>query len=439
MLLAMLLLVQNDTAVVKRGSIEVTREATGTFAPASAHEVRVQFEAYVGEAKVLSVVEHGVAVKKGQTILSLRSDIEWSLQEAQWDLDGARDALAAARNAKKFGDEQAAMAKAQSARWLAEAQEALAYFDSTEGKARLARADMSLQWSVDSVADQEEELRQLEKMYASEDLTSDTAEIVVMRARRSLERSKKSLEMERESTRRSKEVELPRQRVSMVDSVSQAQLGYDQLVESQKLEAADRDRAVARAELALKRVERQFERVQADAKRMTVEAPADGIVYYGAFQMGAWGSLDDWRRRLRGGEPAPIGEVCLTIVQPDKLTVRAAPDEAHLLDFKVGGKAEIQPTASRATLSGRISAVEMGTVVVDLDGAAAGLRPGLTCKLKLPGVKRDGVLLVPTAAVADGAVTLAGGEKRTVVVGDTDGTNTEIVEGLKEGDSVKLQ
>ena len=442
MLFALMSLIQADTAVVKRGSIEVTREAAGTFAPAASHEVRIQFEAYSGEAKILSAVAHGAAVKKGQTVLSLSSDIEWSLQEARWELDGAKEQLAAARNAKTFGDEQAAMAAAAAARSLAEAKEALEYFDSTERKTMEARADMSLQWSVDSVADQEEELRQLEKMYASEDLTSDTAEIVVMRARRGLENSKKNLDMGREDLRRTKEVEIPRRRVSLEESLKQSQLSHRQLQESQKIEAADRDRGVARAELALKRVERNFARLQADAERMTVEAPVDGVVYYGGFQMGMWGDLQEWRRRLRGGEPAPVGEVSLTIVQPDTLTVRLTPEEAHLLDFKAGQSAEIKPTASREKLKGRVEAIEMGTVVLDVDGAATGLRPGLTCNVKIPIGKREGVLLVPTKAVTDKTVTVVNGEvdeSRAVVVGDSDATHTEILEGLKEGETVRLK
>lgn len=441
MLLAFLLAIQGTTAVVTRGPIEATREGDGTFAPATSHEIRLQFEAYFGEAKLRSVVDHGAAVKKGQTILSVASDIEWSLSEAQWALDEATEQLAAARSAKKFGDAQAALSLASTTRYLAEAKEALAYFDSTERKATEIRTEMSLQWSIDSVADQEEELRQLEKMYASEDLTSDTAEIVVMRARRGLERAKKSLELEREDNRRSKEIEIPRRRVMMEDGVKQAQLGYDQLVEGQKTEAAARDRAVARAELGLKRAERQMERTKADAGRMTVEAPADGIVYYGGFMMGSWGSLDDWRRRLRAGEPMPIGEVVLTIVQPDRLTVRMTPAEGQLLDFKAGQSAEIAPTASRTKLWGRVGTVEMGTVLIDVEGTAAGLRPGLTCKVKVPLGKREGALLVPSAAVADGSVTVVNGgtdEKRTVVAGDTDGTNTEILEGLKEGDTVRI-
>jgi multidrug efflux pump subunit AcrA (membrane-fusion protein) len=86
--------------------------------------------------------------------------------------------------------------------------------------------------------------------------------------------------------------------------------------------------------------------------------------------------------------------------------------------------------------------------LVTLDAPAeADLRPAMNCTVKAPVYEKADALLVPTAAVQreeadedETYVNLVEGKgkivKRTVKVGRTMGSKTEILDGLKQGDEI---
>jgi multidrug efflux pump subunit AcrA (membrane-fusion protein) len=75
------------------------------------------------------------------------------------------------------------------------------------------------------------------------------------------------------------------------------------------------------------------------------------------------------------------------------------------------------------------------------------LKPEMTANVAITAVERDGVVLVPVAAVSrqrrERVVTVqkAGGltEPRPIKVGASDGESMEVTEGLTEGETVVLQ
>lgn len=84
-------------------------------------------------------------------------------------------------------------------------------------------------------------------------------------------------------------------------------------------------------------------------------------------------------------------------------------------------------------------------VPVVFDAQLPELRAGMTANLFIPLERRDGVLLIPTAAVRyDGRsnyVLLVRGsrvEQRQIKLGASDGVSTEVLEGLQEGDVVRM-
>lgn len=84
--------------------------------------------------------------------------------------------------------------------------------------------------------------------------------------------------------------------------------------------------------------------------------------------------------------------------------------------------------------------------VVEFDPRTFNVRLGMGASLKIQTVEKKGVLLVPNRALKNvgtqKAVHIVGpGEPRDVIVetGPSDGNQTEIVSGLKEGDQVSLQ
>lgn len=430
-----------ETVKVKRGDLKLTLKLDGTFEPVELHEISLRPKVYTGKTDIIDVVEPGTRVSKGQILIGLETELGRRLKEVRLDVDDAGDAHQSAKDTQTFGNGEDALARIESDRRLKHALAALKYFDEVDGKEMLTRADLSLKSSKDSLADQEEELRQLEKMYKSEELTSDTAEIVVRRARRRLDRSRIYLEFARENTRYTKKVTHPRRRAELEHSVKQAENKNNAMIARQMIETARRDRAVTRAQMKLKKEQERLGRLQGDATALEARAPVAGIVYYGSFRNGAWSGADELARKLKPGESAPTGQVVMTIVAPGALRVRAKLPEASALEVRPGMKAEIVPTAmSDAKLDGTIEAVQMDVLHIAVPDLDARLRPGFTCKATLSLGERKNALLIPNSAIGkDSTVTLPGGETRKIVTGKSDGEQTEVLEGLAEGDEILLK
>jgi multidrug efflux pump subunit AcrA (membrane-fusion protein) len=115
---------------------------------------------------------------------------------------------------------------------------------------------------------------------------------------------------------------------------------------------------------------------------------------------------------------------------------------------KEGSKADVKPVAyPELTYDGKCAdpAAKPGTsglgfyTTVSLAGVDARVVPGMKATVRIPGGDVEGILLVPTSAVANGKawVRKDGQEsEREVVTGRTDGKMIEVVKGLSEGDEI---
>lgn len=412
---------------VVRGNLSPVLEAEGTLVAERPLAVKVRPEAYAGRMVLAERAAAGGAVRRGDLLARLDSDIGWSIREAELTLAEAKDAQAAALSEEKLGAARAALARADGERAVTRAKEALEYFDARGGKDLLRRAELGLAFYEHNVADQEEELKQLEKMYKSEELTSDTAEVVVMRARRSLAQARATVELEREEARVTREVDHPRRRQDLEAALKSAQQSQAELIARQAGEAAVWKRAVEKAALGLEKAERGLARLRQDEAAFTMRAPHDGFVLVKAGE-----GADP-----EAGDTVSPGQTLLTLVAPGTLVARVEAPESVALDA-AGRKATVRIKALPGKpLEAEVALVEHKTLTLRVAGLDARLRPGFAVTARVPLPERKGVLLVPAAAVgADGTVKLAGGGSRKVVTGAGDGARTEIVDGLAEGESV---
>ncbi len=138
------------------------------------------------------------------------------------------------------------------------------------------------------------------------------------------------------------------------------------------------------------------------------------------------------------------------------LQIAAQIDEIDVAHVKVGQKVQVRFDAfpgeqfdgSLIRLFPAASTQRGSTVygaIVDFNARSFQIRPGMGASLKILTIDKQGVLLVPNRALKNvgtrKAVTVvAPGPTRDAVVetGVTDGNNTEIVNGLSEGDQVLL-
>lgn len=131
---------------------------------------------------------------------------------------------------------------------------------------RLDRADLSLQYSRDSVVEARQELEQLEGMYKDDQFADKTKEIVLERGRRRLERAERSLALEDRAIATLKSETLPVELIEQEDSVRDKREALKKLVFDSEMETIDQRLSILSAEAELIRLEEDLEDTVRDLK-----------------------------------------------------------------------------------------------------------------------------------------------------------------------------
>jgi multidrug resistance efflux pump len=445
---------KGETAVAKRENLKVELKLEGTFEPAERHAIQVKPAAWSGELTVSKVAAHGSKVKKGDTILQIDgTKLAEAIAAAQIDLTGARvqhDRGAEEARLAAVGD---VLQKERVERDAREVAERLKHYTEVDMELALKEAEMGLQWQQDSIADQKEELDQLEKMYKSEELTSATADIVLKRAQRNLKRSQERLELSLKRLHRTKTYEIPQQLEQYRFDERDKAHALEVYRKTSPLQKIEREANLLRAKANLKQQEENLAKLRKDEAALAVAAPADGIVWYGQFEGGAWSNVEETLKNLRVGEKVQAQQPLMTLVTGD-LCVKTAVAEDKLTDVPAGTEAQVHPVAfPETTLAAKARAPvlvgarkgEAFDTRFDLAAGDPRLVPGLKAKLTVLVAELKDVITVPASAVTEEASrkfvkVLEGGKPvpREVVTGKTSGEKIEIKSGLKEGEEVVL-
>ncbi len=145
------------------------------------------------------------------------------------------------------------------------------------------------------------------------------------------------------------------------------------------------------------------------------------------------------------------------LIDPSMMELKVDVDEIDIADVKMGQKAVIEVDAlPDLELDGEVSFIsqlpkeEGGVIIFEVKvrfdaPEDSGLKGGMSASIDIVTKERTGVLLAPSRAVkrnSDGEtvveVSMVGGEneERAVTVGISDGFQTEIIDGLEEGEVV---
>lgn len=455
-----LLAVQADAEearhTVRRGAITPLYTLDALLQPARELKLRLRLDRYQGDLRLEAAAAHGREVKAGDVLLAIDpAPLRKQIASAEHDVRLSKAQLAKAEADAELGAKADALDRARAERAVADAETELKSFDEVTGKHMLQQVELSVRMNEDMLQDQTEELDQLLKMYKSEDLTSATAEIVVRRARRTVERVKVHLEMAREEARVTKDIRHPQERRKRVDDLESDRQRLASLKAAQALSAVQREVEPAKARAALAEHEETLAQLKSDLEALTVRAPFEGRVFHGELEQGHWTS-PRVTPQLVPGEKLQPGQVYLTLCGPG-VVVRADVPEADYFDIDAGMSAAVRPVAAPAkTSTGRVASKSILAVAesgppafharIELDPPRTDLFPGMKAKVVIRGRERRDVLLLPSEAVQfagdkatvqlvakDGKVA-----PREVVVGESDGALLEVREGLSEGDAVVL-
>ena len=438
---------------VKSGLFELKIELDGIFESPDATPIAVVPKSWA-DLTVAEAVPHGTVVKKGDVLARFETD---KLKEQLEDLEKAQplaeltfklaqQELAALEKTTPLSLEAARTAKMHAEQDHAYWEDKGRELDESSAKRTVTRQENALAYS-------REELNQLLKMYEADDLTEETEEIILKRARDSVQSIQWSLDLIKAQTERQLNTTIPRQQKSSARNVQQQQIAWRKaeatlpaLLQQKRLEIAGQERE-------LQKSAKKMEDLSADLAALTVRAPHDGIVYYGAANRGKWVTASTVERKLIPGQKITAREIIMTVVKPDPLVIRSAVPEAKLQHLEAGLKGTAAPTwnadAEFATKVKSVSLIPYANNTFDAfftvpkrGESAPALYPGMNARIRIDLYKNEKALTVPKKAVRKEGDTryvyLKDGKKRKVKTGKSNASVTEILDGLEEGEEVKV-
>ncbi len=448
------------TQTVKKSPLKITVELDSVLEGAATYPIAIRTKEWTA-LSVLSAAEHGATVKKGEVILKLDTEkIDRTIADMQADLKIADLGLKQLNSQLVAVEKTLPMDIEASKRMARIAEEDKTYFFDVERPFLVKANDFGLKMAEEMLEYQQEELRQLEKMYKADDITEETEAIVLKRGRDQVEKAKFLVEMSKLNHAHEVKFDLPRR--------------DEQIKEATERRKIDAERNKIVAPLALQKlrleVEKQktqraladekLQRLVADRKLMVVEAPADGVVYYGKLTRGRLGDSNALTEIVANQSAVPANQVVMTIIQTRPMYLRATVSEGQLRDLRTGLKGTATPTSSPDSKL-PVSLESLGNVPISagsfdarfsvvLDGADALLMPGMTCKIKLvPYLNQNAVTVPPKAILSDDLdeskqsvqVLDKDGKtsERSVIVGRKTDKQVEILKGLSEGEQVVLE
>ncbi len=421
---------------------------------------------------VLDAVEYGATVKKGETLLKLDleqlekriSAMEKSQVSTELRLRSAEQELV---HMEKTIPEDLERARRENRI----AQEEWTYFDKTSRANEQKQAEFNLKNSKQGLEYAEEELRQLEKMYKSDELTEETEEIVLRRSRHSVERSRFNLDQVRENTKRSLEVFIPRREENLKKT---AQLSALSLANAEKtlpaaLEQKRRDVEKMRVDTADAATE--LVNLKEDHKALSnLTAPIDGTAFFGRWTPTQAGQGGESATRFQAGARIAARETLMTVVPKGNSYCLAAtiPEDRHgefirvqssfaekkmQLGFAILRCAPDSALAVKSVILGNILVAGSYPVRIEVEEAkGVPLTAGLQAKVVLFEEKHDNVIAVPDRFVQS-EPTIAGtryfvyvkskdaekNEKRMVKPARSYGGQSLILDGLIEGEVLSMK
>ena len=314
----------------------------GYFEPVGAHQLAAGTD-QIKSLVIKQIVPHGTQVKKGQAIVWFKTDgVDKQIANAETALR-----LAELKQRESTFDHQRFLKTQKLDLAVAihakrDAQLAHDNFVKVDRDQRIASTDFGLKSSKASLENAMEELKQLEKMYKEDELTEESEEIVLKRAKRSVETAQFRLKGAEISALRSLEQVIPREQEQQDDMLARALLAFDKASRALELARQRKEIEVAKGKKEFDKQREDMGKMRTDRKQMVLRAPADGIVYHGKL---ARGKLAEKPSGLAADATVTNKQVLVTLVDPGALQIRVDLAETALRHVKVGGKGIASPKA----------------------------------------------------------------------------------------------
>jgi multidrug efflux pump subunit AcrA (membrane-fusion protein) len=442
---------QAGEVTIEQGPFTQEKVFSATALPAEGEEL-IQIEPEVwADFEIAEVADHGSKVAKGAVLVRFDAEaIDKKLVDSRRSLEASTLALAQAEMDFKHQQETTPH-RLEAYRRAAEiAKEENTYFTKTRRKATEEQAAQALERKKQMLSNQQEELKQLGKMYDADDVTEETEEIILTRQKDDVKAAELAVRMETLDYQRTMEVSLPREAVSLANNERDTALA---LLKAQ----ADLPRSLEQKKLELdalktnhQREKENLEKLQKDRGLFEIKAPADGWFYHGSMENGRWITGELAKALVKHGRPTPNRAFATFIPSAAGLALTAYLEEGMANSLKVelsgvatlSGREDLDIPVKLATLS-NIPGTD-GSYRVDLSvDWPKEITPvtGTSAKVRMISYHQPAAISIPTRALSYDTrgwtveVKLADGktEKRPVKRGRISEELTEIVSGLEVG------
>lgn len=447
---------EGKTHTVKAGKFRIETKLDGIVEAEFMTEISLRPEVFK-TLEVVKAVSHGAEVKKGQLLVQLETkDLEDQIHETQLAVELGELSLKEAEENLDYIKATAPLTMAQAERSQMIARRELRQYQETDRPLAVRSAKQSLKSSKGQLENATEELRQLEKMYKADDLTEETEEIILKRARRSVESAELYVELAKVRADRTLAETIPEREKKLSETATQQDLTLEKLKVTLPMERRKQEIALEKLKRSQKDLVEKLEKLEGDLDLLDVKAPVEGVVYYGRCQDGKWSSIDTVAKQMEPGKTLTANQVFLTIVKLRPLRVRISLSEKDVRHVKKGMVGIATPTAypdeKLDVVINSVDRIPDGSTKFDAVGSLGlekndNLVPGMTCKVNLVTYEKKNAITVPEKAVFEEEddsdkkfVYLLGKNNKPtkvpVTVGKKDDGQVEITAGLNAGEKI---
>ena len=209
-------------------------------------------------------VDHEGPAALEQVASNASSDDTADTEELQRDLELAKARLDVATVQLEARELDHKVRMEQAAADIELAKKALKKFTEADMPARVASAELDLRSARDRAQEAQDELEQIEIMYAEQDLNDKTAEFVVSRGRRSAERAKARIAIQEAQYKTLLEAELPMERSKLELAVRKHENGLAQAELEGAISRRNQEISVQEATNKVESLERKLAKAMGD-------------------------------------------------------------------------------------------------------------------------------------------------------------------------------
>lgn len=439
-------------ATAKRGTFPILVTETGTFAAKESKALQVEPEVFQGQLTIVKVTEAGAVVKKDDVLMEMdTSEILRQIGQAETEEQAAQNDVVQAKSDLDIQLIDNAIKLEQAKSDYESVQLSLRKWRELEAPKAIKEAEARIRESENALEEATRGLEVLKTMQAEELV----AEAEVKKAALAEEKARTELEFNHLSLKLLKEYDHPLEKGRKENLVRDAKSYLDGRAAANDALKLQKESGLLRAEGSLREKRSHLAKLRGDVEKFVLKAPVDGILLYGDPQQ-RWNQI-----KIAVGEKVWAHHTLLTIPDLSAFKVSMSVAETDVNKIQTGMAATIRPEAIPglvipATVR-KVSSVSVNSrpwdesstgkfeVEMDLGGIDPRVKPGMKCKVEIVTDEVKDAVHVPVDAVfeKDGkpACWIVSGPKpeaRLVKVGRSSADFVEILEGLREGETIAL-